>query len=115
MDTLGDPVVFVVDDDASMRSALGNLILSVGFQFEAFSSALEFLRHKRAMAPACLVLDVRLKGLSGLELQRKLAGGRRSDTDHFHHGSWRYSDDSAGDESRSHRVPPKTVPRPGFA
>lgn len=75
MDTLGDPVVFVVDDDASMRSALGNLILSVGFQFEAFSSALEFLRHKRAMAPACLVLDVRLKGLSGLELQRKLVAG----------------------------------------
>ena len=70
---LGDPIVFVVDDDASMRNALGNLIRSVGFAVELFSSAPEFLSHKRALAPACLVLDVRLKGLSGLELQRELA------------------------------------------
>jgi FixJ family two-component response regulator len=67
-----DPVVFVVDDDASMRKALGNLIRSVGFRVEVFSSAREFLDHKRAIAPACLVLDVRLKGPSGLELQREL-------------------------------------------
>jgi len=64
--------VFVVDDDPSMRRALGNLIQSVGFRVELFSSGQEFLVHKRAMAPACLVLDVRLKGLSGLELQREL-------------------------------------------
>jgi FixJ family two-component response regulator len=68
-----DPTVFVVDDDASMRRALANLICSVGFQVQAFSSAQEFLSHRRAMAPACLVLDVRLKGLSGLELQHELA------------------------------------------
>lgn len=70
---LADPIVFVVDDDASMRKALGNLIRSVGFRVEVFSSAREFLDHTRAIAPACLVLDVRLKGLSGLELQRELA------------------------------------------
>jgi FixJ family two-component response regulator len=72
-ETLVDPIVFVVDDDASMRKALTNLICSVGFQVQAFSSAQDFLSHRRAMAPACLVLDVRLKGLSGLELQHELA------------------------------------------
>jgi len=70
---LVDPIVFVVDDDASMRKALTNLVCSVGFQVQAFSSAQDFLHHQRAMVPACLVLDVRLKGLSGLELQRELA------------------------------------------
>ncbi len=69
---LNGPIVFVVDDDDSMRRALGNLIRSVGFQVEAFSSAREFLGRKRPTVPACLVLDVRLRGLSGLELQREL-------------------------------------------
>lgn len=68
-----EPIVFIVDDDPSMRRALGNLIRSVGFRVEVFSRAQEFLNHKRPMAPACLVLDVRLKGLSGLELQCELA------------------------------------------
>jgi FixJ family two-component response regulator len=70
---LVDPIVFVVDDDASMRNALTNLISSVGLQVQAFSSAQDFLSHRRTMTPACLVLDVRLKGLSGLELQHELA------------------------------------------
>jgi FixJ family two-component response regulator len=73
MEEPGLPIVFVIDDDPSMRSALRNLIQSVGFRVEVFSSAQEFLGHKRAMTPACLVLDVRLKGMSGLELQRELA------------------------------------------
>jgi len=73
MEEQGVPIVFIVDDDPSMRSALRNLIQSVGFRVEVFSSAQEFLGHKRAMTPACLVLDVRLKGMSGLELQRELA------------------------------------------
>ena len=67
------PIVFVVDDDASIREALGSLIESAGLSVETFASAQEFLRHKRPQTPACLVLDVRLPGLSGLELQRKLA------------------------------------------
>ena len=73
MEGPGVSIVFIVDDDLSMRSALRNLIQSVGFRVEVFSSAQEFLGHKRAMTPACLVLDVRLKGMSGLELQRELA------------------------------------------
>jgi FixJ family two-component response regulator len=68
-----DPIVFVVDDDNSVREALGSLIRSVGWRVEAFSSAQEFLRHKRPENPACLVLDVRLPGLSGLDLQHELA------------------------------------------
>jgi FixJ family two-component response regulator len=69
----GDPIVFVVDDDSSMREALTDLITSVGLTAEAFKSAREFLGHRRPDAPACLVLDVRLPGLSGLDLQRELA------------------------------------------
>jgi FixJ family two-component response regulator len=69
----GDSIVFVVEDDSSMREALTDLIASVGLQVEAFKSAREFLEHRRGDAPACLVLDVRLPGLSGLDLQRELA------------------------------------------
>jgi len=68
----GDPIVFVVEDDSSMREALTDLITSVGLLVEPFKSAREFLEHKRLDAPACLVLDVRLPGLSGLDLQREL-------------------------------------------
>jgi FixJ family two-component response regulator len=68
----GDPIVFVVDDDPSMREALIDLLASVGLSVEAFKSAPEFLERRRPDAPACLVLDVRLQGLSGLDLQREL-------------------------------------------
>jgi FixJ family two-component response regulator len=68
----GDPIVFVVEDDSSMREALTDLITSVGLLVEPFKSAREFLEHRRLDAPACLVLDVRLPGLSGLDLQREL-------------------------------------------
>jgi FixJ family two-component response regulator len=68
-----DAVVFVVDDDASMRESLRNLIRSVGIRVELFASAQEFLRSKHPDVPGCLVLDVRLPGLSGLDLQRRTA------------------------------------------
>jgi FixJ family two-component response regulator len=68
-----DGVVFVVDDDASIRESLKDLIQSVGLRVEVFASAQEFLRGTRDDAPSCLVLDVRLKGISGLDLQKKLA------------------------------------------
>ena len=64
--------VFVVDDDRSVREGLVDLINSVGMKVESFSSAQEFLRYKRPDTPACLVLDVRLPGPSGLDLQRQL-------------------------------------------
>jgi FixJ family two-component response regulator len=68
----GEPIVFVVDDDPSVRETLADLIASVGLSVLAFRSAREFLGSRRPDAPACLVLDVRLPGLSGLELQREL-------------------------------------------
>jgi FixJ family two-component response regulator len=70
-----DRVVFVVDDDGSMRESLTDLIRSVGLRIEAFASAQEFLRSKRLDVPSCLVLDVRLKGVSGLDLQKRMAEG----------------------------------------
>jgi RNA polymerase sigma factor (sigma-70 family) len=69
----GTPVVFVVDDDPSVRSSLKFLISSEGLQVESFDSADSFLRRKPPDAPTCLVLDVRLRGLSGLDFQRELA------------------------------------------
>jgi len=67
------PVVFIVDDDVSVREALKNLLRSVGLRVETFGTAQEFLSSQHADAPGCLVLDVRLPGLSGLDLQGKLA------------------------------------------
>jgi FixJ family two-component response regulator len=66
-----DAVVFVVDDDGPMRESLKNLIRSVGLRVELYSSAQEFLESNRPDMPSCLVLDVRLPGLSGLELQKR--------------------------------------------
>jgi FixJ family two-component response regulator len=71
--TKADAIVFVVDDDASVRQSLKNLVNSVGLRVEAFASAQEFLRSKLMDAPGCLVLDVRLPGLSGLDLQKRMA------------------------------------------
>jgi FixJ family two-component response regulator len=68
-----DAVVFVVDDDAAVRRSLDNLIRSVGLRAETFASAQEFLSSKRPDVPGCLVLDVRLPGLSGLDLQNRMA------------------------------------------
>ena len=67
------PVVFVVDDDPSVRRAIQRLVESVGLQVELFASAQEFLRSERPDAPSCLVLDIRLPGISGLDFQRQLA------------------------------------------
>src|SRR5919106_5438018 len=68
-----DAMVFVIDDDAPIRESLKNLIRSVGLRVDGFASAEEFLRAKRPDVPGCLVLDVRLKGLSGLDLQKRMA------------------------------------------
>ncbi len=68
-----DALVFVVDDDPSIRDALQELIGSVGVRVQTFGSAKEFLESQRPDAPACLVLDVQMPGLSGLDLQRELA------------------------------------------
>jgi len=69
-----EPIVFVIDDDVSMRRALTNLIQSIGIEVEAYGSAAELLKSKLPEVASCLVLDIRLPGLSGLDLQTELAG-----------------------------------------
>src|SRR5258705_3546642 len=66
-------IVFVVDDDISVRESLELLIRSEGWHPETFESAQEFLAHPRVLVPSCLVLDVSLPGLNGLELQKRVA------------------------------------------
>lgn len=67
-----EPMVYVVDDDLSVRRSMGRLLRCAGFQVETFASAREFLAYPRRDVPACLVLDVRMPDLGGLELQREL-------------------------------------------
>jgi len=71
--TTTDPTVFVIDDDKAIRSAIKNLLESVGMRAEVFSSPREFLKAEPKDKPGCLVLDVRLPGASGLDFQRELA------------------------------------------
>ena len=70
------PIVFVVDDDVSVRESLELMIRWAGWQPETFASAREFLSHPRVLAPSCLVLDVNLPDLNGLDLQKRVAGDR---------------------------------------
>ena len=73
MSSVKPSTVFIIDDDASIRVSIQGLLKSVGLQSESFASASEFLSSGAAVKPGCLVLDVRLPGLNGLEFQRKLA------------------------------------------
>src|SRR6201993_1492289 len=67
------PTVFIIDDDRSMRQAIQDLVESVGLRAEAYATGQEFLRRQRTSEPSCLVLDVRLPQMSGLDFQRQLA------------------------------------------
>jgi len=74
MTAAGTPTVFVIDDDAGMRAAIEGLLKSVALRCESFGKPQDFLRSGRADGPSCLVLDVRLPGINGLEFQQELAG-----------------------------------------
>ena len=73
MTPAGVPIVFVIDDDAGVRASIQGLLKSVGLRSESFGTTQEFLRSKRPDGPSCLILDVRLPGISGLDFQRELA------------------------------------------
>jgi len=73
MTPAGSPMVFVIDDDAGVRTSIQGLLKSVGLRSETFGTAQEFLRSKRQDGPSCLVLDVRLPGVNGLDFQRQLS------------------------------------------
>ncbi len=94
-------VVFVIDDDPSMRLALEDLVSTVGLEVRAFAAPQEFLLSKPPDAPGCLVLDVRLPGMSGLTFQKELGD--------FHHRPRGHPDERAGDEGGRRRVPQQAV------
>ena len=73
MSSTASPIVYVLDDDPSVRSSLERLVRSVGLKVQSFSSAAELLDYRGADHPSCMVLDVRMPGLSGLDLQESLA------------------------------------------
>ena len=73
MMSVNTPTVFIIDDDAGMRAAVQGLVKTVGLRAESFATPHDFLRRKPSEGPSCLVLDVRLPGISGLDVQRKLA------------------------------------------
>jgi FixJ family two-component response regulator len=73
MTAAANPTVFIIDDDAGMRASIQGLLKSVGLRSQSFASPHEFLHSKRSEGPNCLILDVRLPGVNGLDFQRKLA------------------------------------------
>jgi FixJ family two-component response regulator len=70
--TEAEPIVYVVDDDPSIRRSAARMFRAAGLEAQTFSSAAEFLEHRRPDGPSCLVLDVRLPGLSGMDLQKEM-------------------------------------------
>jgi FixJ family two-component response regulator len=72
--TQDTPIVYVLDDDYRVREALTSLLLSVGLRVEVFTSAAEYLNFQKPDSPACLILDLELPGMSGLELQQEISG-----------------------------------------
>jgi FixJ family two-component response regulator len=77
MERMATPLISVVDDDHSVRESVARLIRSVGFSVQVFGSAEEFLSAEQSREPDCLILDIRMPGMSGLELQRALSASGR--------------------------------------
>ena len=101
------PTVFVVDDDSHVRRALARLIRSLGMQVETFASAREFLKHPLPDGPACLVLEVRLVGENGLQVQQALQAAPRRLPIIFLTGYGTHPDVCPGHEGRGGRFPPE--------
>jgi FixJ family two-component response regulator len=72
--TQEQPIIYILDDDSRVREAISSLLSSLGLRVEAFATAAEYLQFKKPDAPGCLILDLELPGMSGLELQKELAG-----------------------------------------
>jgi FixJ family two-component response regulator len=102
------PVVFVVDDDARVRDALSSLLASAGLDVAAFASAGAFLEADKPDVPACLVLDLELPDISGLELQKELAE-REAPPIRVHYWARRHTLVGQSHEGGSRRVPDEAV------
>ena len=102
-----EATIFVVDDEPSVLKAIARLLRSSGFNVETFRSPQEFLDGYDPNGPGCLVLDVAMPGLSGLDLQEALFARQHRAAHHFPHCPRRRSNERASDEARSSGLPPK--------
>ena len=105
----GNLTVLIIDDDPALRRSIGLLLESVGLDARLFASIADFLKSDPPDGPHCLVLDVRLPGQSGLDLQGELAGSKR-ELPILHHRARRHPDDCASNEGRGDRIPDEAVP-----
>ena len=96
----GAPVIHIVDDDASFRTAISRLLSASGYEVADYESAGSFLRRVENTKPGCILLDLQMPDLSGLQLQEELAKLQDGLADHLHDGSWGYSHHRAGHEGR---------------
>ncbi|MFZ4789723.1 MAG: response regulator transcription factor [Candidatus Competibacteraceae bacterium] len=94
------PTIFLVDDDPAVRDAVSLLLRASGLAVEAYPGPADFLAADAARRSGCLVLDVRIPDMSGLDVQKQHTGGWLRDTDHFHDQLRRCADGAPGDESR---------------
>ena len=102
-------LIAIVDDDDSMRSAVQDLLQAVDLPAQAFASAEEFLSSGKQGTTACLIADIRMPGMSGLEGSGDSEGPALQRSDHLHHGTWRRKNADASAESRHGGVSVKTV------
>jgi len=102
-------LVFAIDDDASVRKGLTRLLRSAGYKNEVFESAADFLARPPHSGPSCVIVDVQMPGLNGIELQEDLIRRRPRGTTCISHRPWRHPDVRAGDESRRGRFSSETV------
>ena len=110
--TLRDtPKVFIVDADEAACESLAALFTREGWSPETFASGEEFLAHSIELAPGCLILDVSLPGLSGLELQKHAIVKCSAHLNYFSQRQWRHTDHSRSHEGRSSRIPHETFSR----
>ena len=98
-------VVFVIDDDVSVREAVDDLLTSVGLEVQTFGSIQEFLQSRRPDAPGCIVLDVRLPGPSGTRVPTRNSRIGRTASDHIHQRPQRHFHVGASDEAGRRRIP----------
>ena len=110
--TTDDHIVFIVDDDARIREALGELLASHGMRAVAFGSAGDYVGAEKPDVPACLILDVELPDINGLDLQGQIAEGESS-ADRFHNRAWRHPVIGPGDQARRRGFPDQAFQRCG--
>jgi DNA-binding NtrC family response regulator len=102
-------LIAIIDDDEAMQDSLRDLMEAAGLVARCFGSAEEFLESDLHTRAACLIVDIRMPKMSGLELQARLKEEECNIPINLHHGSWRCEDQNSGDERGCSRVPCKTV------